>query len=291
MGAWVLTQIDDIDVHKPIHLLGHDWGSVIAQYIFLVDQSRLSVGSKMDGQLIFKSIIVMAVPFGMLRNTIRTTFQNDQVFRSRYMAAFQIPFMPELLITNKGGEFIEKFMEAWSPTWEAKDPSRIKRIKDVRSILANPGHPTIVKNALEYYRSNIPFPNGHTFYEYLGKIILLTIYPIFLFVTTLWRKLLFPSPITQGILDGCASVVGTVHPMGSLNLPKNCKMKILQICGVNDGCVHHSLFDFNQEEFKNVTLLKVPGAGHWVHLEAKAVVHAAVLKHLDSCKGYGWEEG
>jgi pimeloyl-ACP methyl ester carboxylesterase len=72
------------------HLVGHDWGAALAWY----------VAGHHPGRLI--SLAALSVPHPGAFS--RALISSDQAVRSWYMAAFQVPRLPELLLSRRGGE-------------------------------------------------------------------------------------------------------------------------------------------------------------------------------------------
>jgi pimeloyl-ACP methyl ester carboxylesterase len=116
-------------------LIGHDWGAAIAWAFAL--QRRLPL----DG------LVIMNVPHpAVLARVMRTTWR--QPLRSWYMAFFQIPGLPEAMMTANGARAIERAF-----TGMAVDKSRFPpEITDVyRANALVPGAMTAMIN---YYRAN-----------------------------------------------------------------------------------------------------------------------------------------
>jgi len=113
-----------------VHLVGHDWGSVVAQGAVLRHPER------------FERLALLSVPHVLtfLRNTLRSP---RQLARSRYMAFFQLPWLPERRVRDAAA--IEAIYRRWSPG----SPPRA-HIRDVADAIARgEGAP------LGYYRANL----------------------------------------------------------------------------------------------------------------------------------------
>jgi pimeloyl-ACP methyl ester carboxylesterase len=77
----------DATGHDPVHLVGHDWGGAVAWAVAGNHPERI------------RSLTVLSTPHpGALKRAFRTP---DQVRRSWYMAAFQLPFLPERLLAQR----------------------------------------------------------------------------------------------------------------------------------------------------------------------------------------------
>jgi len=72
------------------HLAGHDWGGVLAWY----------VADRYPGRLI--SLASLSVPHPQA--FLRAVTSSNQAARSWYVAAFQLPALPELALSRRGGE-------------------------------------------------------------------------------------------------------------------------------------------------------------------------------------------
>lgn len=83
LAADVVTLIDATG-HEKVHLVGHDWGGGVAWAVAGNHPDRIS------------SLTVLSTPHpGAFKRALRTV---DQARRSWYMAAFQLPFLPERLL-------------------------------------------------------------------------------------------------------------------------------------------------------------------------------------------------
>lgn len=70
---------------------------------------------------------------------------------------------------------------------------------------------------------------------------------------------------------------GAAGPCGLVLAPT------LVIHGEDDGCTRPALFDGLDRHFAaRVTTLKLPGVGHWPHLEAPTETAAAIVAHLEA---------
>lgn len=72
-----------------VHLVGHDWGGAVA-WALAAHQPQLVT-----------SLTVLSTPHP--RAMARSFRSSDQALRSAYMAAFQVPFVPERLLLAAGG--------------------------------------------------------------------------------------------------------------------------------------------------------------------------------------------
>jgi pimeloyl-ACP methyl ester carboxylesterase len=112
-------------------LIGHDWGGAIAWAAALA-------GVPLDG------LVILNAPHpARFRQALRTW---DQRRRSWYMAFFQLPWLPELLLTRHDGAELMRGIERQS----ANFPPDL--LAEMRRNLTAPGAATAMLN---YYRANI----------------------------------------------------------------------------------------------------------------------------------------
>lgn len=88
----VVALIDRIDA--PVHLVGHDWGATVAWGVAARHADRLAS--------------LTAVSVGHSEAFKRALRTSDQALRSWYMVLFQLPFVPERLLSGKW--FAQKFL-------------------------------------------------------------------------------------------------------------------------------------------------------------------------------------
>ncbi|WP_456697206.1 alpha/beta fold hydrolase [Aeromicrobium sp. P5_D10] len=89
----VKALIDEIG--QPVHLVGHDWGSAVAW----------GVAANHPDSLRTLTAVSVAHPGAFLKSM----FSSSQILKSYYMMLFQIPFLPELMLSKPGG-FGEKML-------------------------------------------------------------------------------------------------------------------------------------------------------------------------------------
>jgi pimeloyl-ACP methyl ester carboxylesterase len=88
----VVALADRLGVER-CHLVGHDWGGIVAWYLASTQPSRWS------------SLTVLSTPHP--RAYAAAAVRSDQGLRSAYVAAFQLPVLPELLLTVAGGRLLQ----------------------------------------------------------------------------------------------------------------------------------------------------------------------------------------
>lgn len=111
-------------------VVGHDWGAVTAYAAANLAPERVL------------RLITAAVPH---TGHFLTHIRLRQAIRSSYMLAFQLPYLPEKLLTRHDFSAIEKLIGRWSPSWQ---PSRAD-LQPVKDNYASPGRLTA---ALAWYR-------------------------------------------------------------------------------------------------------------------------------------------
>ncbi|SFF65719.1 Pimeloyl-ACP methyl ester carboxylesterase [Fontimonas thermophila] len=128
--ADLIELMDALGVRRA-HLVGHDWGAVASYIAGVRHPDRIG------------AIVAAAVPHPrrfLLRPTLR------QLYRSRYMAYFQLPHLPERRIAADGFAWLHRLVRSWSPRWGYTQAD----LAPVQDSLADPAH---CRAALAYYRS------------------------------------------------------------------------------------------------------------------------------------------
>jgi epoxide hydrolase 4 len=117
-------------------LVGHDWGAAIAWAFALRDPRAL------DG------LVVMNVPHPtVFRQALRHSWPQRR--RSWYMFFFQLPWLPERLLTARNGLAVAKAFTGTSCNPDAFPPDVLARYR------ANAVQPGTMTAMLNYYRANI----------------------------------------------------------------------------------------------------------------------------------------
>ncbi|WP_026918607.1 alpha/beta fold hydrolase [Gordonia shandongensis] len=75
----------------PVHLVGHDWGALVAWRLAAVRPDLV------------RSLVTVSVPHPAA--FVSSLLSSDQLRRSWYMGAFQIPLLPETIVTRYPGAF------------------------------------------------------------------------------------------------------------------------------------------------------------------------------------------
>ncbi|MET1037877.1 MAG: alpha/beta fold hydrolase [Aeromicrobium sp.] len=121
----VKALIDEIGT--PVHLVGHDWGSAVAW----------AVAASHPESLHTLTAVSVAHPGAFLKSMVSST----QLIKSSYMLLFQLPLLPERLLSRRGG-LGERMLRGAGMTRPMIDTYR-------REIVADGA----LKGGLAYYRS------------------------------------------------------------------------------------------------------------------------------------------
>lgn len=213
LAADVTAWIDGLGAERA-HVLAHDWGAAAAYAAGAAAPERL------------RSLTALAVPpAGRFLKCLPR--RPDQVWRSRYMALFQIRGLSEWWLARQQGGAIRRSWQRWSPGWSPPETvlgSAIEALSD----------PRVLDSALGYYRD------------------------LFAVADPRWRE--------------------------SLNLlSRPIHVASLILMGEQDRAIGASLLEttVRHEDFPaGVRVVRVPGAGHWLHLEDPDAVNRQILGFL-----------
>ncbi|WPB76124.1 alpha/beta fold hydrolase [Archangium violaceum] len=117
---------------RPVYLVGHDWGGAIAYHV-----------AAMHPEVVERLVVVNAPhPERMAREI----WKPGQMVRSWYIFFFQLPFLPELLLSARGGALVPLMLRRWMV-----DPSRVPpgRLAEYE---ANFSSREAARAAIDYYR-------------------------------------------------------------------------------------------------------------------------------------------
>jgi len=132
MAEDVVGWLDDLG-EKQVHLVGHDWGAVIAYAACALAPER------------FRSLTTLAIPNpGRLAQGIRK--YPGQLRNSWYMFFFQLRGIADRAVEARDWALIDKLWRDWSPGWKLPDDE----MASVKRALAQPG---VKRAALAYYRA------------------------------------------------------------------------------------------------------------------------------------------
>lgn len=132
IGADVVGLVDDLSPGRPASLVGHDWGALATH----------AAASRAPER--FRRIATLSVPHprAVLRALGRSAAL--QLRRSWYIAFFQAPILPELLLPRDHWRMVERLWHAWSPGWKPPRP----HLAAVKQCLA-----ASMPAPLQYYRA------------------------------------------------------------------------------------------------------------------------------------------
>jgi pimeloyl-ACP methyl ester carboxylesterase len=102
--ADVLALLDAAGLESA-HVVGHDWGGMVAWALAAWHPDRV------------RTLSVLSVPHPAAMAKVMVT--SDQVLRSYYMFAFQLPFLPERLLLARGGTPLRRMLRGGGLSREA----------------------------------------------------------------------------------------------------------------------------------------------------------------------------
>jgi pimeloyl-ACP methyl ester carboxylesterase len=127
----VLAFVDEVSPEEPVRIVGHDWGSIIAQLALAQRPER------------FRAAATLAVPH-LLAFEANLERNPRQLLRSAYMGFFQLPIVSDRAVSIRDFRFIERLWGAWSPGFDP-GPEYFDELKVcLRSSMPAP---------LQYYRA------------------------------------------------------------------------------------------------------------------------------------------
>ncbi len=136
----VIAWIEQLNVGK-VHLVGHDWGAVIAYVVAAMAPEKLH------------SVTAMAVPH--LGRFSQEAFRKYpvQLRYSWYMFFFQLRGIADWAVERNNFQFIRKLWQDWCPTWNLPE-------KDLDAVIETLAQPGVKKSALGYYRAMFDFSSS-----------------------------------------------------------------------------------------------------------------------------------
>jgi pimeloyl-ACP methyl ester carboxylesterase len=120
------------EIGEPVHLVGHDWGSVVAW----------SVASAHPELLRTLTAVSVAHPAAFMRSMV----SSKQPLKSYYVLLFQLPVLPELVLSRPGG-LGERMLRAAGMTDAMIETFRAEIVRD-----------GALRGGLGYYRSMFRSP-------------------------------------------------------------------------------------------------------------------------------------
>lgn len=138
---WIIELVPDQSV--PVHLVGHDWGAVVA----------FKTASKYPNLITL--MVTMAIPYlSNLHLWHFLWYAPSQLYYSSYMLRMQSPlfYRPKFGNLEEPG-YLDQLWVWWSPGWDFS-----KEIESVRTTLALEG---VLDHATAYYRNVLTWKNRH----------------------------------------------------------------------------------------------------------------------------------
>jgi len=117
----------------PVHLVGHDWGALVAWYAAMRIPERL------------RSLSILQVPHPL--KYLQSITGPEQRRRSWYVWFFQLPRLPERALLADDARYVRKMFAA-----VIRDPDRMPR-EDVDEVVEALREPGAARAAIHYYRA------------------------------------------------------------------------------------------------------------------------------------------
>ncbi len=130
--------LSHVAMHQAVRIVGHDWGSILAQMLCGLHQEGRPMAYRID------RVVLAAVP--PLRTFLRQ-INSRQLMRSRYMYYFQLPGACAQ-IRRDDFAYIRTLWRRWSPGLEPNHPQLERVIACLR-------RPRVLEQATAYYRALI----------------------------------------------------------------------------------------------------------------------------------------
>lgn len=138
VGRMLSDFLDQAAAHRRVCIVGHDWGSILAQMLCGLQQEVPPPTYRID------RVVLASVP--PLRTFLRR-INPRQMVRSRYMGYFQIPGVCER-IRRDDFTYIRTLWRRWSPSLDPHHPQLDRVIDCLR-------RPHGLEQATDYYRALI----------------------------------------------------------------------------------------------------------------------------------------
>jgi pimeloyl-ACP methyl ester carboxylesterase len=129
----VLAWLDQLG-GEPCHLVGHDWGAIVAHVVALLAPERLA------------SLTTLAVPHPgrIARELLRK--RPSQLLLSWYILFFQLRGIADHVVERDDWAFLDMLWRRWSPDYHVPEEER----RSLKRVFAQPG---VKRAALGYYRA------------------------------------------------------------------------------------------------------------------------------------------
>lgn len=136
IGLDVMELGQALSPERPVYLVGHDWGAA-ATCIAAAQAPELFAGA---------ILLALPHPLAFVRNLLR---HPTQLLRSAYMFFFQLPRVPERLLSAGNFAIIDMLWRLWSPAYRLPEHHR----RELRACLE-----ASMPAPLEYYRAMLRPP-------------------------------------------------------------------------------------------------------------------------------------
>lgn len=123
---------------ETLHLIGHDWGSMVAQILVALNDENPRTNYKID-----RAVFYAVPPIASFSKNITL----KQLYRSRYMAYFQ-GFGVAKKIRSENLAYIEELWQRWSP-WSAEELAQQPQLQQTLQTLKKN---RCLENGMAYYR-------------------------------------------------------------------------------------------------------------------------------------------
>ena len=138
IGKMIDEFLRNILPDERIHIIGHDWGSLVAQVIVALNDENPQVAYQID-----RSVFYAVPPIAYFFKN--TSFK--QIIRSRYMYYFQ-GFGVAQTIRKQNLAYIKELWQRWSP-WTPEELEQQVQLKETLNTLSEEG---CLENGMAYYR-------------------------------------------------------------------------------------------------------------------------------------------
>jgi len=164
--------------YDKVHVVGHDWGALIAYMLASYAPARVLTVTGLAMPRAFSSTVML---------------NPMQAWYSRYMLFFQLRHISEWIVSASDYAYIDHLWERWSPDTNWTGHWALENAKDVFRL----GSPHTLQAALSYYRDNIA-----SFALPSAIISARAAQNKALFISSM-RQLHVPTQVLFGVNDGC----------------------------------------------------------------------------------------
>ena len=119
---------------KKCHLIGHDWGALVA---YMVAHERPELLS---------SLACLSIPYNISLPRVLLRCPSYAFGASWYVSFFQLKGLADWVVRRNNFKFLDLLYRTWCPTWENYED----RLVSVKETLKQPG---VLKACLSYYRN------------------------------------------------------------------------------------------------------------------------------------------